>query len=132
MTLLWRTKRRPEFSNEEIRAVCDELGSVFRVRLSGRITIDSTPGLRTLFLDRLGSPNCQTLTVDCSEVSYVDTSGLAMWLETLRAARIRGKAFQLSGLRERPRFLLESTRLLHLFDESALPPIANSPPGHPL
>jgi anti-anti-sigma regulatory factor len=38
-------------------------------------------------------------------------------LEVLRAARRLNKTFHLSGLRERPRYLLEATRLLHLFDE---------------
>jgi len=47
----------------------------------------------------------------------VDTSGLAVLVETLKAARTVGKAFHLSGLRERPRYLLEATRLLHLFQE---------------
>ena len=40
-----------------------------------------------------------------------------MLIELLRAARLMGKAFQLSGLRERPRYLLEATGLLHLFWE---------------
>lgn len=87
------------------------------VRLSGRITIDSSPGLRLLLLTRLESQSCRALIVDLSEVAYVDTSGLAMLVETLKTARNQGKTFHLSGLRERPRYLLETTRLLHLFDE---------------
>jgi anti-anti-sigma regulatory factor len=49
-----------------------------------------------------------------------------MLVETLKAARTQGKTFHLSGLRERPRYLLETTRLLHLFDEgTAEAPRAN-------
>ena len=70
-----------------------------------------------LLLKRLDDPNCQCLLVDFQEVTYIDTSGLAIMVETLRAARARTKKFQLSGLRERQRYLLEATRLLHLFDE---------------
>jgi anti-anti-sigma factor len=55
--------------------------------------------------------------VDFFEVVYVDTSGLALLVEILKAARTQGKTFQVSGLRERPRYLLEATRLLHLFNE---------------
>jgi anti-anti-sigma factor len=55
--------------------------------------------------------------VDFREVAYVDTSGVAMLVEILKAARTRGKTFQLSALQERPRFLLEATGLLHLFSE---------------
>jgi anti-sigma B factor antagonist len=101
----------------EIRAVCEAHGVECQVWLSGRITIDSSPRLRALLLQRLESPDCQNLTVDFREVPYVDTSGLAVLVEILKAARTQGKTFQLSGLSERPRFLLEATRLLHLFHE---------------
>ena len=101
----------------DIRAVCDQRGAECRVSLSGRITIDSSPDLRELLLGQLESSTCQILTVDFHEVAYVDTSGLALLVEILKAARTQGKAFHLSGLQERPRYLLEATRLLHLFDE---------------
>jgi anti-anti-sigma factor len=57
------------------------------------------------------------MTVDFDEVDYIDTSGLAVLVEVLKAAREQGKTFHLSRLRERPRYLLEATRVLHLFDE---------------
>jgi anti-sigma B factor antagonist len=90
----------------------DCLGSI-----SGRITIDSSPDLRLLLLQTLQSADCNSLTVDFYDVTYMDTSGLAVLLEILRAARGLQKTFQLSGLREHPRYLLERTRLLRLFDE---------------
>jgi anti-sigma B factor antagonist len=89
------------------------------VSISGRITIDSSPDLRILLLQLFQTADCESLTVDFYEVAYVDTSGLAVLLEVLRAARELKKTFHLSGLRDRPRFLLESTRVLRLFDEVA-------------
>lgn len=89
------------------------------VKISGRITIDSSPDLRILLLECLESSNCKSLTVDFSGVVYVDTSAVAILLEALRAALARKKTFQLTGLRERARYLLEATRLLHLFDQVA-------------
>jgi anti-sigma B factor antagonist len=86
--------------------------------ISGRITIESAPDLRTLLLQHLATPNCESLTLDLSEVVYVDTSALAVLLEALRAAYRLKKVFHLSGLRERPRYLFEATRLLHLFDHA--------------
>jgi anti-sigma B factor antagonist len=103
--------------DSDVRQVCEIIGNECRVRLSGRITIDSSPDLRASLLVRLGSPNCRTLTVDLFEVDYIDTSGLATVVEILKAARIQGKSFRLTGLRDRPRYLLEATRLLHLFNE---------------
>jgi anti-sigma B factor antagonist len=89
------------------------------VSISGRITIDSSPDLRMLLLQPLQAADCESLTVDFHEVAYLDTSGLAVLLEVLRAARGLKKTFHLSGLRDRPRFLLEAIRLLRLFDEVA-------------
>ena len=104
----------------EIRAVCEQRGDECKVSLSGRITIDSSPDLRALLLRQLEPSSCKILTVDFCEVDYIDTSGLALLVEILKAARIQGKAFHLSGLRERPRYLLEATRLLHLFHEESV------------
>jgi anti-sigma B factor antagonist len=91
-------------------------GTQCHVSLSGRITIDSSPDLRLRLLLLLQSPHCQSLTVDFYDVGYIDTSGLAILVETLKAAREEGKTLHLSRLRERPRYLFESSRLLHLFD----------------
>jgi anti-sigma B factor antagonist len=102
----------------DIRAVCEQRGEECLVSLSGRITIDSSPDLLALLLRQLESSPCRILTVDLHEVAYVDTSGVAMLVETLKAARTQGKALRLSGLQERPRFLLEATRLLHLFESA--------------
>jgi anti-sigma B factor antagonist len=117
VAFVWRRTAKPISLDADTRAVCEHRGTECQVRLSGRITIDSSPGLRLLLLRRLEGPSCQILTVDFHDVAYVDTSGLAMLVEVLRSARTQGKAFHLSGLRERPRYLLEATGLLHFFDE---------------
>jgi anti-sigma B factor antagonist len=127
----WRTAKTVSLDGD-IRAVCETHGPECQVWLSGRITIDSSPSLRAMLLQRLESPGCQNLTVDFREVPYIDTSGLAVMVEILKAARTRGKTFQLSGLSERPRFLLEATRLLHLFHEvSEMPPANHSSSENP-
>jgi anti-sigma B factor antagonist len=115
--------------DQDIRAVCEAHGVECQVWLSGRITVDSSPSLRALLLQGLESADCQNLTVDFREVPYVDTSGLAVLVEILKAARTQRKTFQLSGLSERPRYLLEATRLLHLFHEvSEMPRMNHSSP----
>ncbi|MFZ0591252.1 MAG: STAS domain-containing protein [Bryobacteraceae bacterium] len=104
---------------QDMEAAQQRRGADSLVSISGRITIDSSPELRLLLLQVLETAECEGLTVDLYEVGYVDTSGLAIMLEVLRAARGLKKTFHLSGLRDRPRYLLEATRLLHLFDEVA-------------
>ena len=87
-------------------------------KLDGSITIDSSPELRRALLRMLVPPDCRRLTLDFSEVVYIDTSGLAVLIEALKSARQLRKHLQLSGLRERPRYLLESTGILRLFEEA--------------
>jgi anti-sigma B factor antagonist len=111
----WQRTTKP--LEGDIRAVWEHRGAECAVSLSGRITIDSSPDLREFLLERVNSPDSRSLSVDFYEVAYVDTSGLAMLIEVLKAARYQGKTLSLSRLRERPRYLLEATRLLHLFDE---------------
>jgi anti-sigma B factor antagonist len=96
----------------------EQHGTECRAKLSGRINIDSSPELRPALLRMLTAPDCRVLVVDCCEVDYIDTSGIAVLVQVLKSARELGKKLQLSGLRERPRFLLESTGLLRFFDES--------------
>jgi anti-sigma B factor antagonist len=89
------------------------------ISISGKITVDSAPTLRELLLQHLKSAAFDSLTVDLYEVEYVDTSCLAVLLEILREARAQKKTLYLSGLRGRPRFLVEAIRILPLFNEVA-------------
>jgi anti-sigma B factor antagonist len=102
---------------QDLIAVCDQNHEVCRVALAGRITIDSSPDLRIFLLETLGSLRCLVLAVDFGEVTYVDTSGLAVLVELLKIARQSAKRLQLWRLQEGPRYLLEATRLIHLFEE---------------
>ena len=117
MNFFWQKQTNTDQLDGSIRAACEYHGTQCQVLLSGRITIDSTPDLRVFLLQHMESSACQGLTVDFCDVVYVDTSGFAMLLEILKAARTQGKTLQLSGLRERPRYALEATRLLRLFEE---------------
>jgi anti-sigma B factor antagonist len=98
----------------------EQRGEESFAKLDGSVTIDSSPELRRVMFRMLKAADSRRLTLDFSEVDYIDTSGLAVLIEALRSARQLGKSLQLSGLRERPRYLLESTGLLRLFDEAPM------------
>ena len=66
----------------------------------------------------LRTPECQRLEVNFSEVVYIDTSGVAVLMEVLKSARHLGKKLELSGLRDSPRYIFESTGLLSFFAEA--------------
>jgi anti-sigma B factor antagonist len=88
-----------------------------RIALSGRITIDSSPALRALLFRKLESPQ-HRIVLNFEGVSYVDTSGLAVLVEALKAARSRGKTLRLTGLHDRPRYVLEAIGVLKLFEDT--------------
>ena len=57
-----------------------------------------------------------TVIFDMSEITYMDTSGLATLLEALRTAHQEGKTLGLQGIQDQPRYLFEVTELDHLFE----------------
>lgn len=86
------------------------------VTLDGRLTIDSSPELRNRLIEILRGEPLRNLAVDLSDVPYMDLSGVATLLEALKISRGRNTELQLTGLHDRPRYLLEVTGLLSLFE----------------
>ena len=107
--------------DSDLRIRFEQHGPKSRAEVSGRINIDSSPEFRGSLLRMLRVPDCQCLEVSFCEVAYIDTSGLAVLVDVLKSARHLGKKLELSGLQERPRYLLESTGLLRLFAEGRSP-----------
>lgn len=56
------------------------------VTVAGRVTVDSSPNLRSLLLDLLRRSTAPLMVIDVSGVSYLDMSGIATLLEVLKAA----------------------------------------------
>jgi anti-sigma B factor antagonist len=109
----------PSSSNLEIAV--DREGRDSMVRLRGRVDVDSSPGLRDrlrILLSGEGLP--QTIVVDLSGVSYVETSGIATLIEALRIARHHQVGFRLQGLSGAVLRLFEVTGVLALFAASGV------------
>jgi anti-anti-sigma factor len=87
--------------------------------LKGRLTIDSSPDLRDRLRALLFGGSLQKLSIDLEGVPYIDSAGLATLLETLKLARACHTVLQLTGLHDRPLYLLQFTGLLPLFESSA-------------
>lgn len=88
------------------------------VRLQGRLGIDSSPNLRDRLLAILREQPPKIVIVDLSEVSYVDTSGIATLLEAFKLARNRHTRLRLSGLQGRLARLFEVIGLTSLLETS--------------
>jgi anti-sigma B factor antagonist len=89
------------------------------VCLSGRFSIDSSPDVRKRLLAILDQKFLPTLTIDLAEVTYIDASGIATLVEALKIAHARKTLLRLRGLHDRPRYLLEVTGLLRLFETNS-------------
>ncbi|MBX5494838.1 MAG: STAS domain-containing protein [Bryobacteraceae bacterium] len=87
----------------------------YTVEVAGRVTVESSPGLRLTLLKLLRSSTAQAVVVDLSEVSYLDTSGIATLLEALKAALEQSVTLRLAGVGGQPRILAEIMELGAIF-----------------
>ena len=82
--------------------------------LSGEIDLENSNELRAL-LARHAEANRPRLVVDFSEVTYIDSSGLATLVEYMQKALKFGGRFALAGLNERLRTVFDLARLGEIF-----------------
>jgi anti-sigma B factor antagonist len=89
------------------------------VQLTGRVDVDSSPDLRYRLRTLLSEERLpQTIIVDLSAVSYIETSGVATLIEALRTARHHQIDFRLKGLSGAVLRLFQVTGVLALFEAS--------------
>jgi len=86
-----------------------------RTFMQGRVTIDTAGKMRLLLAEAIRSQGGRVV-IDISQITYMDTSGLATLSEALRIAHQKGKRFVLRGIQEQPRRLFEVTELDHVFE----------------
>ena len=86
-----------------------------KVAIHGRITIATSGEMRRMLSDALRAKPAN-VSVDLSDVSYIDTSGLATLVEAVRIARQQGTRLILGGIHDQPRYLFEIAHLDRLFD----------------
>ncbi len=85
------------------------------VSVAGRVSVDSSPHLRTLLLDLLSKARNPLIVIDLSEVSYLDMSGIATLLEALKAADRRSVKLRIVGMTGQVKRLSQITRLDEIF-----------------
>jgi len=87
------------------------------VCLRGHLNLDSSPALRDRLLAMLRTQPPQTVIVDFTDVSYVDSSGIATLIEGLKIARQTQKTLCLHGLQGRLLHLFQVIGMLTLFEK---------------
>ncbi|NQT95608.1 MAG: STAS domain-containing protein [Candidatus Omnitrophica bacterium] len=83
--------------------------------VDGDIDINSSPDVRKTFEKPIGEKTAK-LVINLSNVSYIDSSGLATLVELLKRARSYGGKIRLSNLAAKVKSLFEITKLEKLFD----------------
>jgi anti-sigma B factor antagonist len=88
------------------------------VYLHGHLGIDSSPDFRDQLLAILREQTRGIVTVDLTDVSYIDSSGIATLIEGLRIAHNRGITLGLRGLQGKLVHLFEVTGVMSQFEKS--------------
>jgi anti-sigma B factor antagonist len=101
--------------NRDLNITVSDGDAGARVSLSGRLSIDTSPEVRDRLLAILGQKAQSSVMIDMAELSYMDCAGIATLVESLKIAREHDTTLLFTGLRDRPRYLLEVTGLLYLF-----------------
>jgi anti-sigma B factor antagonist len=81
------------------------------IAVAGRVTVDSSPPLRSVLLEKIDDGKSPVVVIDLSGVSYMDTSGVATLLEASMSAREHSVRLRVIGIRGEPRLLAEVTGL---------------------
>jgi len=89
-------------------------GEAVVVALRGEVTVFSSPTLRDQLYKVMDSRPARVV-LDLSEVQYVDSSGVATFVEALRQIRSRDGEMVLARVSDRVRGVIEIARLDTLF-----------------
>jgi anti-sigma B factor antagonist len=82
--------------------------------LKGEIDLHVSPTMTGLLNDMIGKKP-ERLVVDLSDVSYIDSAGLAALIEAMQKVEAYGGKFMLAGLQETVRSIFEISRLDQVF-----------------
>ncbi len=89
----------------------------------GEVDLHNSPALRTEILKHLADPAVRRLVLNLAAVPYMDSSGIAVFVEALQKLRRVGGKVCLTDLQPRVKGLLEIARLDTIFsicpDEAA-------------
>jgi anti-sigma B factor antagonist len=84
------------------------------LRLTGEIDLHASPQLRETLL-QASKNGTLPLLIDFSQVEYIDSSGLATFIEFLRGGNGKSRVMAFCALQERVRMVFELVRLHELF-----------------
>lgn len=90
-------------------------GRALVVAICGEIDLHNSPALRGRLLDLVARNDPDRLVANLSQVPYMDSSGVAVFVELLRRLRKGGGSISLVSLQPRVQSILEIARLGTVF-----------------
>ena len=90
-------------------------GDAAVVAIRGEIDLHNSPDLRNHILSHLADTTIKKLILNLSEVPYMDSSAIAVFVEALQKLRKSGGKVYLTNLQPRVKGLLEIARLNTIF-----------------
>lgn len=91
-------------------------GDAYIVDVRGEIDLYSSTMLREYIINIIKQHHPRALVVELSDVSYIDSSGIATLVEGLQLARKTDTRFKIAGLSKRVMEVFELVRLETVFD----------------
>ena len=86
------------------------------IDLRGQVDLFSSPKMRSAILEAINSKQVSRVAINLTEVSYIDSSGVASLVEGLQMARSKSCRLVLFGMQQGAREVLELARLDKIFD----------------
>lgn len=106
----------PDTATDDLEITLQPGASCTIVRLRGHFNIDSSPTVRDRLLLLLRAQSPEPVIVDLTDVTYIDSSGIATLIEGLKLARMRETTLRVQGLQGRLLHLFQVTGMSALFD----------------
>ena len=116
---------KPSLAENELSIRVLPAASQSALAVNGRVTVDSSPRLRSALLKLLRSNTQRVLVVDLSRVSYLDVSGIATLVEALKVAHEQSVKLRLEGMSGQPRMIMEVIEMDKILRESESETILN-------
>lgn len=91
-------------------------GDIYLLDVHGEIDLYSSTVLREYVFNILKQHHPRVLIVELTDVSYIDSSGIATLVEGLQLAQKSATRFKLAGLSKRVLEVFELVRLERVFD----------------
>jgi anti-anti-sigma factor len=92
-----------------------QAGACTTVVVTGRVTVESSPQLRSVLHETIGAAPSAGIVIDFAGSTYLDTSAIATLLEAATLASNLVVPLRLIGLRGDARLVAEATELDHIF-----------------